>query len=138
MNRAGSGFLASLALLFFMSSSVLARDVCLTDNFGATYVLNKVPRLRPGGSIPLTGFLIFQSEASPLEGSAFFNAAGTKARFGIFAHVLASDTTANNFTAEWTGDATFAGTGVFDDTGSFLSGGNITLTVVNCSTVVVP
>jgi hypothetical protein len=82
--------------------------------------------------------VIFQSDASPLEGSAFLNAAGTKARFGISAHGLATDTAANNFTADWAGDATFAGTGVFDDTGSFERGGDITFTVVDCHTVVVP
>jgi hypothetical protein len=53
-------------------------------------------------------------------------------------HSLASDTAANNVTAEWIGDATFAGTGVLDNTGSFARGGDITFTVVDCTTVVVP
>ena len=137
MNRLGFGVLASLALLFSVSSSVLARDVCLQDDVGDTYVFNKVPRLRPGAAIPLTGFEFFGSSAAPLEGSAFLNAAGTEARFGIFVHALAFGG-ANNFTIEWTGDTTFAGTGFFDASGSFTSDGPLTFNVVDCSTVVLP
>ena len=138
MNRLGFGFLASLALLFSMSSSVLARDVCLQDDFGDTYIFNKVPRLRPGAAIPLTGVELLGTSAAPLEGSAFLNTAGTQGRFGIFVHTLVTGAGGNNFTVEWNGDATFAGTGFFDASGSFTSDGPLTFNLVDCSTVVVP
>jgi len=136
MKRFGSSFLTALGMLVILNGNVLARDICLKDNFGFTYVFRNVARLRPGGAIPLTGVALVNSLAKPLDGAASLNAAGTETRAGIFVHGLVKGS--NNFTAEWTGDVTFAGTGVFDSDGSFSRGGDITFSTIDCRTVVVP
>ena len=136
MKRFGSSFLTMLGMLVILNGNVLARDICLKDNFGSTYVFRNVARLRPGGAIPLTGVALVNSVAKPLDGAAILNAAGTETSAGIFVHGLVKGP--NNFTAEWTGDATFAGTGTFDSSGSFNQDGDITFSVIDCRTVVVP
>ena len=131
MKRFGSSFLTMLGMLVILNGNVLARDICLKDNFDTTYVFRNVARLRPGGAIPLTGISFFEKTAEPLDGSAILNAAGTGTRVGIFVHGLANGS--NNFTVEWRGDATFAGTGAFDGNGSFAADGTITLSAIDCA-----
>src|SRR5262245_56729686 len=135
MKRFGFSFLTALGMLVILNGNVLARDICLKDNFGFTYVFRNVAKLRPGGAIPLTGVALVNSIARPFDGSAILNAAGTETRVGIFVHGLVNGST-NNFTAEWTGDATFAGTGAFDSSGSFNRDGDITFSPIDCRTVV--
>src|SRR5262245_13748390 len=136
MKRFGFSFLTALGMLVILNGNVLARDICLKDDFGFTYVFRNVAKLRPGGAIPLTGVALVNSIARPFDGSAILNAAGTETRVGIFVHGLVNGS--NNFTAEWTGDATLAGTGSFDSDGSFVGDGSITFSATDCRTAVVP
>ena len=138
MQRLVWGSLAALSLLVVTNGNALAKDICLLDNFGSPYVFKKVARLRPGGAIPLTGFRVGSSTNDSLDGSTALNAAGTEASFGIFVHSLATNVLATNFTAEWTGDTTFAGTGAFDNDGDFSSNGTISFSAIDCKTVAIP
>src|SRR5262249_15597913 len=84
MKRFGSSFLTALGMLVILNGNVLARDICLKDNFGSTYVFRNVARLRPGGAIFLAGVSFLNTSANPFDGSAILNAAGTETRVGIF------------------------------------------------------
>src|SRR5262245_33120442 len=136
MKRFGSSFLTALGMLVVLNGNVLAKDICLKDNFGTTYVFRNVARLRPGGAIFLAGVSFLNTSANPFDGSAILNAAGTETRVVICVHGLVNGS--NNFTAEWTGDATLAGTGSFDSDGSFVGDGSITFSATDCRTAVVP
>jgi len=136
MKRFGSSLLAMLVTFVVLNGTALAKDICLKDNFDTTYVFRKVAPLRPGGAIPLTGMSLFGTQVAPVDGTAILNAAGTQTRIGLFNHGLANGL--NNFTVEWSGDATFAGKGAFDSSGSFNQDGDITFSVIDCRTVVVP
>jgi len=109
--------------------------VCLTDGYD-TYVVKAPKKLKPAETIALTGAMYSGDTLAPFEGSATLNAAGTVAQFGIFVHCMLG--CGFNFTAEWSGDTTFAGSGSYDDSGIYEAVGPITFAVTGCSTVAIP
>lgn len=132
------GVLSFLALALG-STDAVARDVCLKDQLDNLYIFKGVAPLRPGQVISLVGLYSFLAIAAPvpITGGATLNTAGTTANFGIFVHSLANSL--NNFTAEWTGDKdTFAGSGAYDNGGTYQSSGALALTNVDCKTVTLP
>jgi hypothetical protein len=134
----GSAFVGVTLAASLLAADAFARDICLTDSFGGQYVFKAPKPLKPAGAIALTGIFIRLSPAVvevPFDGAATLNTAGTTAHFGIFIHGLASG---NNLTAEWTGDRTFAGSGFYDNAGTYNPGGLISFTTVSCSSVGIP
>ena len=128
--------MAVLSFLVASASTVLGKDICLKDNFGNDYVIRKPKALKPKGVIALTGIFIRSGDSkfAPFDGSATLNTAGTVAHFGVFVHTLSIG---NNFTAEWIGDATFAGSGTYANT-DLNGSGAISFTVEDCATVTLP
>ena len=110
----GSAFVGVTLAASLLAADAFARDICLTDSFGNQYVFKAPKPLKPAGAIALTGIYIRNGDAVPFDGAATLNTAGTTAHFGIFVHGLS---VIDNFTAEWTGDRTFAGSGVMTTPG---------------------
>jgi hypothetical protein len=131
----GSAFVGVTLAVSLLAADAFGRDICLTDSGGNQYVFKAPKPLKPAGAIALTGIFIANAAAAPFDGAATLNTAGTTAHFGIFVH---SQTYNNNFTAEWTGDRTFAGSGVFDSAGTYKPSGPLSFTTVSCSSVTVP
>src|SRR6185503_8656034 len=108
------------------------------DQFASLYVFKRAVALKPRQAVPLVGLYILNGIFTPVpfSGGETLNAAGTTANFGIFVHSLVFGT--NNITFEWTGDKkTFAGSGFYDNTGTYQSAGAITMTAVDCKTVTI-
>jgi hypothetical protein len=127
----------SALLMSGLASATWARDICL-ENSGEDYiVLKKVKSLHPGGSVPLTGFRYYLPDGypSPVDGSAVMRSDGTIVA-GLFVHNLAAGP--NNFTLEWTTDATFAGAMNFDANGDFKSDGGAIYKATDCKSVPLP
>ena len=133
----GSAFVGVTLAVSLLAADAFGRDICLTDSGGNQYVFKAPKPLKPAGAIALSGIFIALggTEAAPFDGAATLNTAGTTAHFGIFVH---SQTYNNNFTAEWTGDRTFAGSGVFDSAGTYKPSGPLSFTTVSCSSVTIP
>ena len=133
----GPAFVGVTPAVSLLAADAFARDICLTDSFGNQYVFKAPKPLKPAGAIALTGIFIRVSPAvvAPFDGAATLNTAGTTAHFGIFIHALPFG---NNLTAEWTGDRTFAGSGLYDAAGTYNPGGLISFTTVSCSSVTIP
>ena len=127
---------AILALLQACPSAALAGDKCVKDAFGNLLLFKKVKILRPGGVVALTGMFISGTSA-PLTGAAVMRADGT-VRIGVFLHTLDPTLGTVNATYEWTADADFAGAGVFDSDGDYVSNGAISFLAYDCKTIPIP
>jgi hypothetical protein len=114
----GPAFVGVTPAVSLLAADAFARDICLTDSFGNQYVFKAPKPLKPAGAIALTGIYIRNGDAVPFDGAATLNTAGTTAHFGIFVHGLS---VIDNLTAERTGDRTFAGSGFYDNTGTYYS-----------------
>ena len=127
----------SALLISSLASAAWARDVCLQNSGTDFIVLKKVKSLHPGGSVPLSGFryYVVEGHPSPLDGTAVMKSDGTIVA-GLFVHALAAGT--NNFTLEWTTDATFAGAMKYDVDGDFSSDGQAIWEPVDCKLVPLP
>jgi len=140
MNRAL--FSMSLAALVLAAPMAIpraaeAKDLCVADGYGATYIFKKAKSLKkPGGASPLHGFYIASggTPAYAVSGSAVVRGNGS-VHAAIFIHTMAQS---NNFTAEWVSDLTLAGSGSYDSTGDYNPNGPIVFTAVDCKTVIVP
>ena len=127
----------SALLMSGLASAAWARDVCV-ENSGLDFiVLKKVKSLHPGRSVPLSGFRydVATDHLSPVDGSAVMKSDGTIVA-GLFVHALAAGT--NNFTLEWTTDATFSGATKYDVDGDFSSDGQAIWEPVDCKLVPLP
>jgi hypothetical protein len=133
------GFLSMISLAL-ATTDALARDVCLGDSFGNTYVFSKVKALKPGQAVPLAGLFVSVSDpttAYPLTGVGLAAKTSPTARFGIFVHALGLTT--NNFTIEWSGSpTTYAGSGFYDFDGEYAAEDSITFTSTDCGAVAIP
>jgi hypothetical protein len=126
-----------MVLLQAYPSAALAADKCLKDAFGNLLVFKRVKILRPGGAVALTGMFISGAVSSPLTGAAVMRADGT-VRVGVFLHTLHPTLGTVNATYEWTADADFAGAGVFDTDGDYLSNGAISFLTYDCKAFPIP
>jgi hypothetical protein len=133
----GSAFVGVTLAVSLLAADAFGKDICLNDNLGGQFVFKAPKPLKPAGAIALTGIYIQAVPAveAPFDGAATLDAAGTTAHFGIFIHALSIS---NNLTVEWTGDRTFAGSGFYDNTGSYTQTGTISFTTVSCSSVTIP
>lgn len=130
---------ASVLLIWIalLCTPAQAKDVCLKDNFNDFYVFSKAKLPKAGKTVPLSGMYIQSPhQGQPFAGSATRDKSGAAMRVGIF---VQSMIVSNNITVEWTATpSTWAGAGVFDNTGDYNSDGAMVLTAVNCNTVVIP
>lgn len=135
--------LASLLLVAF-ASSAWAKDICVSDSATGQHVFRKVKGLKPGGAIPLTGFTVFFGQLLPLTGTAVMSSTGS-VRIGVMVHAMSGVDGQNGLyeTVE-NADATFAGSGVWDNgdhdtqTRDYMGDQALTWTSIDCSTVVIP
>lgn len=126
---------ATFVLGAALATDAAARDVCTTDRSN-TFVFKRMKHLRPGDAVPLIGrYQRGALIAVPFDGTAVMRADGSVTA-GIFVHDLVSET--NNFTLEWTTDATLAGIAKFDRDGDMRSDGTLDLRSVDCGTLLVP
>ena len=116
------------------ATNTWAKDICTTDGSNA-FVFKSVKNLRPGGVIPLLGTFRAANRTVNFDGSAAMRPDGSIIA-GIFVHSLADNT--NNFTLEWTTDATLAGTAKFDGNGDHQSDGTLELRSVDCKSLSIP
>lgn len=113
-----------------------SHDSCLEDNFGGSYVFQKVKALKkPGKGTPLHGWYHLGKDILPIAGSAVVGSDGTM-RAAVTIYEVGQG--AVSIVMGWTGDATLAGTGDYDNNDSGSSSGSIVLTSVNCKTVTLP
>jgi len=116
----------------------LAKNVCVTDSFGASYIFSQVKSRKPGKILPLTGVRIDAlTLAEPVDGTAVVLSDGT-VNIGVWAHSM-SPISANDVLWVLKGaDADFNGTGRFDNNGDYSSDGPVTWTSADCATITIP
>jgi len=139
---------AAVAWVGISSMPARAKDICVMDDFGSTFVFRSVKALGPGRAIPLSGIWLAGSslagsgaytagEAAPVDGTAVMACSG-KVQIGVLVHSAKAPARGNNVTASLEGDISFNASGGFDADGDFkLDGGPYHWTAVPCSSVTI-
>jgi hypothetical protein len=130
---------AALALCL-VASTASAKDLCIEDNLGEQLHFKKVKKLKPGSVVPVAGIFRGPSGGGPIavapaDGVAMMDSEGT-VKIGIFVHAIVAGT--NNLSFEWTGDATFAGSGSYDNDGDNFADGAVTFVGIDCDSIPPP
>jgi hypothetical protein len=116
-----------------------ARNVCVESEYG-TWVFQKVKSLKKRGStVPLQGVFLEAGEPGPFHGTAYVRPDG-QVLFGVFVHGLldANESLVQDRSMTMLGDATFTATGEVDYDGDGATDDDLTWTVIDCKTVVLP
>ena len=133
--------LAALAVLSLLSAplSALAKDVCITDTPGETWVFQKVKKFKTGRAVPLSGIYIKAGEVFPVQGLGVLRSDGV-VEVGVFVHAMAGNIFAeHNFTASMQVSPGLDGTGQRDSDGDYQGEAVIYgWVVVDCSTITIP
>lgn len=131
------GTLALIVALVGGVSAASAKDICVQDNQGAVnWVFKKVKGLKPGKATALNGIYSPGTINAPVSGTAFMRSNGD-VHIGVFVHSMAPFSGVNINVNEIT-DATFTGTGYYENSGDSTADGTINWTSVDCSTVPAP
>lgn len=134
--RRASTWAATFLLATALAGHAAAKDVCLTDG-SSHYVFKKVKALKPGGAVPLTGYIVFKNnfDVFPLEGTAMMKSDGT-----VVAAIACLELGGPGYSTiiKWNADTTFAGDGLYDVAPFDSADGGTTFTTVDCHTVTVP
>jgi hypothetical protein len=128
--------LAATAVMTLASpSTASAKDICLSEANEAELVFSKVKALKPGGAVALTGTWIFNGNSWPMSGSAIMRTNGA-----VLIQVFVGTAGANDMgqRVQWVGDSSFAGEADYDSDGDNTPDGALTLTALDCETVVFP
>lgn len=125
----------SVFLSCLLSGSVFAKEVCVKDNFGLFWRLNRGKALdSPGKALPLAGIYDVGGLNAPVSGSVII-LSKTVLRIGVFVHGAQAAQFSSNLTATVQGDQQFNASGVFDNNGDFFTDGVMTWTPVDCQTL---
>jgi hypothetical protein len=141
---------ARLACLVFGAASLapaavaLAKDICVKDSDGGSFVFRKVDTLRPGRVVRLTGvrvnpFVGPSRQVAPVDGTAVMRPDGT-VTIGLLVHSmgpLLSDPGSSFVVAVQT-DAAFSGVGTSDFNGDFRADVAVTWTSTDCGAIAIP
>jgi hypothetical protein len=139
--RRGGVLLATL--LGLAPANALARNICVPDDDGGSYLFSKVEKLRPGGVVPLTGVRVapfpLGRPVAPVTGAAVMETDGT-VHIGVLVHTMSAslNPTSSSFLVSVDGNAEFTGTGTFDGAGNFRPTSSTTWTNVDCRLIAVP
>ena len=130
--------LALILAAISMPQAAAAKDICLQDALGSSYVFRGVKKLKPGGSTPLQGVFVFRdpfNTINPMFGAAVMTPEGA-IKASVFIHTFAT----GNFSHSMTLDAEWNGTAAEDSDGDFGNdaGVEIVLSRIDCKTVVFP
>jgi hypothetical protein len=130
--------LALVVAAISMAEAAAAKDICLQDELGSSYVFRGVKKLKPGGSTPLQGAFVFRapiSTTNPMFGAAVMTPEGA-IKASVFIHTFET----GNFSQSMTLDAGWNGTATEDSDGDFGSdpGIEFVLSRIDCKTVVFP
>ena len=124
-------------MLCFGAAASSAKDICVQDDAGGVFwVFAKVKALKPGKVVALNGIYGPGGIGAPITGTAFMTTGGA-VHIGVFVHSMAPFS-GLNITVNETTDATFTGTGNYENSGDSTADGTITWTNVDCSTVPAP
>jgi hypothetical protein len=133
--------LAALAVLSVLGAplSALAKDVCLTDTPGNSWIFQKVKKFKTGRAVPLSGIYIKAGETFPVSGTGVLRPGGN-VEVGVFVHAMSEGAfVGNNFTASMQVGTDLGGTGALDSDGDYLvNSGLYGWVVVDCSTITIP
>jgi hypothetical protein len=130
---------AWLALSLAAPLAAQARDVCLQDNSGNTWVFQKVKKFKPTRTVALTGIYIAAGETFPVQGVGVLRPSGNL-EVGVFVHDMSGAIfTENNFAASMQTTPGLEGTGGIDNDGDHqVDLANFAWSAVECDTVTVP
>ena len=124
-------------MLGFGAAAASAKDICVQDDQGAVFwVFSKVKALKPGKVVALNGIYNPGGIGAPVTGTAFMTTGGA-VHIGVFVHSMAPFS-GLNITVNEVADATFTGTGNYENSGDSTADGPINWTNVDCSTVPAP
>ena len=128
-----------LAALLGSPRSALAKDICVQDTPGDTWIFQKVKKFKTGRVVPLAGVYVTGGESFPLHGSAVLRASGN-VELGVLVHAMSSGTfNGHNLTASMQLNPGLEGTGGLDTDGDYLVNSAVYgCTAVDCSTLTIP
>ena len=132
--------LALLVGLLGAAAPAFARDVCVADNGGGTFVFQKVKKFKTGRAVALNGLYVGSPpETFPVHGSAVLRPSGN-VEAGVLVHSMSAGIfSGNNFTASMQVTTGLEGTGGIDTDGDYVANSTTyTWTAVDCSTVAIP
>ena len=138
--NASRAWLAVLWILLGAPLPALAKDVCLTDTPGNSWIFQKVKKFKTGRAVPLSGIYIKAGETFPVHGAGVLRANGN-VEVGVLVHAMSEgvSATGHNFTASMQVATTLDGTGFLDSDGDYLvNSGLYGWASVDCSTITIP
>jgi len=128
-----------LAALLGSPRSAQAKDICVQDTPGDTWIFQKVKKFKTGRVVPLSGLYVTGGETFPLHGSAVLRPSGN-VELGVLVHAMSGGTFAgHNLTASMQLNTGLEGTGGLDTDGDYVVNSAVYgWTAVNCSTLTIP
>jgi hypothetical protein len=128
-----------LAALLGSPRSAQAKDICVQDTPGASWVFQKVKKFKTGRVVPLAGLYVSGGETFPLHGSAVLRPSGI-VELGVLVHAMSGSIfTGHNLTASMQLDTGLEGTGGLDTDGDYLvNSATYGWVAVDCSTLTIP
>lgn len=137
--RASLAGLAVLGILLGAPLAALAKDVCLVDTTGESWVFQKVKKFKTGRAVPLSGLYITGGESFPVQGIAVLRSNGN-VEAGVLVYAMSGGAfTEHNFTASMQVTTGLEGTGGLDTDGDYvLNVANFGWAAVDCDTVSIP
>jgi hypothetical protein len=137
--RASLAAFAVLGILLATPLAALAKDVCLVDTAGDSWIFQKVKKFKTGRAVPLSGLYITGGETFPVHGMAVLRPDGN-VEAGVLVHAMSGGIfSGHNFTASMQVTTGLQGTGGLDSDGDYvLNAGAYGWSAADCATLSIP